>query len=98
MANWAASEDSLTDLQKIVKRRKKISAFTSAETNEGEVYDPLRNIVISISDAPITTLNRISKSLNAMFKSTEAKDERRYIILNKKKEIDAEILKRSQSK
>lgn len=98
MPNWSASEDALTDLQKIIKRRKKVSAFISTEVKDGEIYDPLKETVISIAEAPISTLNRISKSLNAMYKSSDIKDMRRDFILKKKKEIDNEILKRSSSK
>lgn len=98
MPNWSASEDALTDLQKIIKRRKKVSAFMSTEVKDGEIYDPLKEAVISIAEAPISTLNRISKSLNAMYKSSDIKDMRRDFILKKKKEIDNEILKRSSAK
>ena len=98
MPNWSASEDALTDLQKIIKRRKKVSAFMSTEVKDGEIYDPLKETVILIAEAPISTLNRISKSLNAMYKSSDIKDMRRDFILKKKKEIDNEILKRSSAK
>ena len=98
MPNWSASEDALTDLQKIIKRRKKVSAFISTEVKDGEIYDPLKENVILITEAPISTLNRISKSLNAMYKSSDIKDMRRDFILKKKKEIDNEIIKRSSAK
>ena len=96
MANWNTSEEALTELQKIIKRRKKVASFVNAEMKFGEVYDPLKESIVIIKDATTSTLNRISKSLNAMYKSSEVKDTRRDIILNKKKEIDEELLKRNQ--
>ena len=96
MANWNTSEEALTELQKIIKRRKKVASFVNVEMKIGEVYDPLKENIILIKDATTSTLNRISKSLNAMYKSSEIKDTRRDIILNKKKEIDAELLKRNK--
>ena len=96
MPNWEAYENGLTATMKTAQRRKRLSVFASIEMKEGEVYDPLKEVVISIADAPTSSLNRISKSLNAMYKAADITDSRRDIALSKKREIDNELESRNE--
>jgi hypothetical protein len=94
MSKWNTAEDALTSMQKTIKRRQKVALVINSGAVEGEVYDPLKDCIIKIDDAATSTLNRISKSLNAMYKSMEVKDTRRNIILSKKIEIEAVLSNR----
>ena len=96
MNKWEASESALAEFQKMIKRRKKVAAFFNSDAKFGEVYDPLKEEIITISEATEQTLRRLSGSLNAMYKSSEVKDERRNYILEKKQEIDSELLNRKK--
>ena len=95
MGKWDTAEDALTSMQKTIKRRQKVAAVINSGAVEGEVYDPLKECVINISEAATSTLNRISKSLNAMYKAMEVKDTRRSIILNKRQELIKELENRN---
>lgn len=94
MRNWNTTEEALESLQKTIKRRQKATLFMTTETKDGEVYDTLKCEVISIKDATTSTLNRLSKSLNAMYKALDITDKRRDYVLSKKKEIDDERTRR----
>lgn len=95
MSKWESMEKAQEELQKLIARRKRTAKFMQNELKDGEVYDPLKEIVISIQEAPITTLNRIQKSINSMYKSSEPSDTKtRETLLKKKKEIELEIAKR----
>ena len=95
MGKWDTTEDALSSMQKTIKRRQKVALVINSGAVDGEVYDPLKECVIKISDATTSTLNRISKSLNAMYKAMEVKDNRRSIILNKRQELISELERRN---
>lgn len=83
--NWSGIESSQESLIKLVKLRHKIGNMMNKEIKENEVYDSLKDIVISVKDLPSTSLGRIQKQLNAMYKATppERDDIRTYILKQK---------------
>ncbi len=95
--NWKTVESTQESLQKMIARRKRTANFMSAEMSDDEVYDPQKEVVIKISDAETSTLNRLAKSVNAMYKATQAQDvEIRETLLKKKTAILNELTKRKE--
>jgi len=90
--NWKAMESAQEAIQKIIKRRKKTSNFIKSDMGDDEIYDPLKNTVVKICDCTESTLNRLIKSLNAMYKATEASDiEIRDVLIKKKVQLEKEL-------
>lgn len=97
--NWKAMESTQESLQKMIARRKRTANFMSAEMGGDEVYDPQKEVVIKISEAETSTLNRLAKSVNAMYKATQAQDvEIRETLLKKKAALLNELNKREETK
>lgn len=95
--NWKSIESTQESLQKMIARRKRTANFMSAEMGDDEVYDSQKEIVIKISEAATSTLNRLAKSINAMYKATQAQDiEIRETLLKKKSAILDELTKREK--
>ena len=95
--NWNMTENSQLELQKMIKRRKKIGKMLNHEINTGEVYDPLKDVVLIIKDTTTSSLNRILKSINAMYRSSEPSDEKtRSSLIKQKLAVEKELEKRER--
>lgn len=93
--NWGSVEAGQLSMQKIIRLRKKTALMMNANLKENELYDPLKDEVVHIKDVSNTSLGRIYKSLNAMYKASDPSFiEVRQFILSKKQLIDNELSKR----
>lgn len=95
--NWNLTENSQLELQKMIKRRKKIGKMISKEISDDEVYDPLKDVILKISEAPTSSLNRILKSINAMYRSSEPSDTTtRKSLIRQKLSLEKELERRKE--
>jgi len=97
--DWKAVEAMQESIQKTIKRRKKTAKFSLAEMADDEIYDPLKDVVVKISECTTSTLNRLIKSVNAMYKASAPSDiEVRDLLIKKKVVLEREYESRSDKK